>query len=152
MEGKATKKDMMKNWVASYLGNFVGSLFLAFLVFKLGTLGAAPGAVNMAMAKCSMPFDVAFVRGILCNGCSTMVGKMTAVWFPISAFVALGLDHSVANMFMIPLAMLRGAEITVSQMFLKNIIPVTLGSIVGGSLCVMMPFGTTFGKWFDKKE
>jgi hypothetical protein len=84
----------------------------------------------------------------MASGCSTMVGKMTAVWFPISAFVALGLDHSVANMFMIPLAMLRGAEITVSQMFLKNIIPVTLGSIVGGSLCVMMPFGTTFGKWF----
>jgi formate/nitrite transporter len=163
MEGKATKKDMMKNWVASYLGNFVGSLFLAYLVFKSGTLGAAPGAVNMAMAKCSMPFDVAFVRGILCNwlvcmavymasGCSSMVGKMTAVWFPISAFVALGLDHSVANMFMIPLAMLRGAEITVSQLFLKNLIPVTLGNIVGGSLCVMMPFGTTFGKWFDKKE
>jgi formate/nitrite transporter len=163
MEGKATKKDMMKNWVASYLGNFVGSLFLAYLVFKSGTLGTAPGAVNMAIAKCSMPFDVAFVRGILCNwlvcmavymasGCSTMVGKMTAVWFPISAFVALGLDHSVANMFMIPLAMLRGAEITVSQMFLKNLIPVTLGNIVGGSLCVMMPFGTTFGKWFDKKE
>jgi formate/nitrite transporter FocA (FNT family) len=67
MEGKATKKDMMKNWAASYLGNFVGSLLLVFLVFKSGTLGAAPGAVNMAMAKCSMPFDVAFVRGILCK-------------------------------------------------------------------------------------
>jgi formate/nitrite transporter FocA (FNT family) len=51
-----------------------------------------------------------------------------------------------------PIAMLRGAEITVSQMFLKNLIPVTLGNIVGGSLRVMMPFGTTFGKWFDKKE
>jgi formate/nitrite transporter FocA (FNT family) len=141
----------------------VVSLFLAFLVFKSGTLGAAASAVNMATAKCSMPFDVAFVRGILCNslvcmavymasGCSTMVGNMTAVWYPISAFVALGLDRSVANRFMVPLAMLRGAEITVSQMFLKNLIPVTLGNIVGGSLCVMMPFGTTFGKWFDKKE
>jgi formate/nitrite transporter FocA (FNT family) len=55
-----------------------------------------------------------------------------AVWFPISAFVALGLDHSIANMFILPLGMLRGAEITISQMFLKNLIPVTLGNIVGG--------------------
>jgi formate/nitrite transporter len=163
MEGKATKEDLIKNWSASYLGNFVGSLLLAYLVFKSGTLGAAPGSVSIAMAKCSLPFDVAFVRGILCNwlvcmavymasGCSTMVGKMTAVWFPISAFVALGLDHSIANMFIIPLAMLRGAEITISQMFIKNLIPVTLGNIVGGLLCVMMPYGTTFGKWFQKKE
>lgn len=62
-----------------------------------------------------------------------MIGKMTAVWFPISAFVALGLDHSVANMFIIPLGMLRGAEITIGQMFMKNLIPVTLGNIVGGA-------------------
>lgn len=80
-----------------------------------------------------------------------MIGKMTAVWFPISAFVALGLDHSVANMFIIPLGMLRGAEITMAQFLTKNLIPVTLGNIVGGALCVMAPFGTTFGKWFQKK-
>jgi formate/nitrite transporter FocA (FNT family) len=64
-----------------------------------------------------------------------------AVWFPISAFVALGLDHSIANMFILPLGMLRGAEITISQMFLKNLVPVTLGNIVGGGessfLCQM---------------
>ena len=104
---------------------------------------------------------MAFVRGILCNwlvcmavymasGCASMVGKMTAVWFPISAFIALGLDHSVANMFIIPLGMLRGAEITVGQFLMKNLIPVTLGNIVGGALCVMAPFGSTMGKWFKK--
>eukprot|EP00560_Eucampia_antarctica_P007639 CAMPEP_0197828190 /NCGR_PEP_ID=MMETSP1437-20131217/4825_1 /TAXON_ID=49252 ORGANISM="Eucampia antarctica, Strain CCMP1452" /NCGR_SAMPLE_ID=MMETSP1437 /ASSEMBLY_ACC=CAM_ASM_001096 /LENGTH=307 /DNA_ID=CAMNT_0043429339 /DNA_START=61 /DNA_END=984 /DNA_ORIENTATION=+ len=163
LEGKATKKDLAKSWISSYLGNFVGSLLLAYLAFKSGTLGDLPGAVNIATAKCSVPFDVAFVRGVLCNwlvcmavymasGCSTMIGKMTAVWFPISAFVALGLDHSVANMFIIPLAILRGADITVRQMFVKNLIPVTLGNIVGGAVCVMLPFGTTFGKWFQKKE
>jgi formate transporter len=77
-----------------------------------------------------------------------------AVWFPISAFVALGLDHSVANMFLIPLGILRGADITIAQMWLKNLIPVTLGNIVGGALCVMAPYGTTFGNWFKgaKKE
>lgn len=82
-----------------------------------------------------------------------MAGKMTAVWFPISAFIALGLDHSVANMFIIPLGIMRGAEITISQMFIKNLIPVTLGNIVGGALCVMGPFGMTLGNWFkDKKK
>ena len=162
-EGKTTTKDLAKNWIASYLGNFVGSVLLAYLAFKSGTLGTGPAAATIAAAKCSMAWDVAFVRGILCNwlvcmavymasGCSSMIGKMTAVWFPISAFVALGLDHSVANMFIIPLGMLRGAEVTIGQMFMKNLIPVTLGNIVGGALCVMAPFGTTYGGWFKKKE
>ena len=63
-----------------------------------------------------------------------------------------GLDHSVANMFMIPLGMLRGAEITVGQFLMKNLLPVTLGNIVGGALCVMAPFGTQLGGWLKKKE
>lgn len=162
-EGKTDGKSLMKNWVASYAGNFVGSLILAYLAFKSGTLGNAPASVAIATAKCSLPFDVAFVRGILCNwlvcmavymasGCATMIGKMTAVWFPISAFVALGLDHSVANMFIIPLGIMRGAEITFAQMVIKNLIPVTLGNIVGGAVMCMMPFGVTFGNWFKKSE
>ena len=162
-EGKTDTQCLAKSWIASYFGNFVGSLLLAFLAFRSGTLSASPAAVAIATAKCSLPWDVAFVRGILCNwlvcmavymasGCSSLVGKMTAVWFPISSFVALGLDHSVANMFIIPLAMMRGADITVSQFLLKNLIPVTLGNIVGGALCVMAPFGSTYGKWFSKKE
>jgi len=162
-EGKTDTQSLTKSWVASYLGNFVGSLFLAFLAFRSGTLATNSASVAIATAKCSLPWDVAFVRGILCNwlvcmavymasGCSSLIGKMTAVWFPISSFVALGLDHSVANMFIIPLAMMRGADITISQFLLKNLIPVTLGNIVGGALCVMAPFGSTYGKWFSKKE
>lgn len=161
-EGKATYKDLVKSWTSSYIGNFVGSLILAYLAFKSGTLGNAPASVAIATAKCSLAFDVAFVRGILCNwlvcmavymasGCASMVGKMTAVWFPISAFVALGLDHSVANMFIIPLGIMRGAEITVGQMFMKNLIPVTLGNIVGGAIMCMMPYGVSLGKWFKKE-
>jgi formate/nitrite transporter FocA (FNT family) len=100
LEGKTTKKNLAKNWTASYLGNFVGSLLLAYMVFTSGTLGSLPGAVNLATAKCGLTWTAAFTRGILCNwlvcmavymasGCSSMIGKMTAVWFPISAFVAL---------------------------------------------------------------
>jgi len=66
-EGKITGKDLCRNWCASYLGNFVGSLILAYLAFKSGTLGNLPGAVNTATAKCGLAWDVAFVRGILCN-------------------------------------------------------------------------------------
>ncbi|EED93736.1 formate/nitrite transporter family member [Thalassiosira pseudonana CCMP1335] len=163
MEGKTTTKDLIKNWVASYAGNVVGSLILAYLAFKSGTLGNAPASVAIATAKCSLPFETAFVRGILCNwlvcmavymasGCASLAGKMVAVWFPISAFVALGLDHSVANMFIIPLGMMRGAQITVGDFITKNLIPVTLGNIVGGALCVMGIYGSAFGKWFKSKD
>jgi formate/nitrite transporter len=163
MEGKIETKDLIKNWISSYAGNFVGSLILAYLAFKTGTLGSSPAAVAVATAKSNLAFDVAFVRGILCNwlvcmavymasGCTSLIGKMTAVWFPISAFVALGLDHSVANMFIIPLGMLRGADITIGQFLMKNLIPVTLGNIVGGAACVMAPFGSSFGGWFKKSD
>merc|ERR1719296_369969 len=162
-EGKTTLPEIAKNWVASYAGNFVGSLFLAFLAFKSGTLGSAPASVAIATAKCSLPFSTAFVRGILCNwlvcmavymasGCASLAGKMVAVWFPISAFVALGLDHSVANMFIIPLGMMRGASITTSDFLLKNLLPVTLGNIVGGALCVMGLYGSAYGNWFKSKD
>jgi formate/nitrite transporter len=163
MEGKTSRADLIKSWVVSYAGNFVGSLLLAYLAFKSGTLGNSPASAAIATAKCSLPFETAFVRGILCNwlvcmavymasGCASLAGKMVAVWFPISAFVALGLDHSVANMFIIPLGMMRGAQVSVSDFLLGNLLPVTLGNIVGGALCVMGIYGSAFGKWFKSKE
>mmetsp|Transcript_11025 Transcript_11025/g.12431 ORF Transcript_11025/g.12431 Transcript_11025/m.12431 type:complete len:336 (+) Transcript_11025:130-1137(+) len=160
-EGKITGSDLAKNWIASYGGNFVGSLVLAFLAHHSNTLAGAPAAIAVATGKCALSFPTAFVRGILCNwlvcmavymagGCSSMVGKMTAVFFPISAFVSLGLDHSVANMFLIPLGMMRGAEITIGTFLLKNLLPVTLGNIVGGTLGCMTPYGSVFGNWGNK--
>lgn len=163
MEGKTTPAELTKSWVASYAGNFVGSLILAYLAFKSGTLGTAPASAAIATAKCALSFETAFVRGILCNwlvcmavymasGCASLAGKMVAVWFPISAFVALGFDHSVANMFIIPLGMMRGANVSISDFLVKNLLPVTLGNIVGGALCVMGIYGSAFGKWFQKKD
>lgn len=88
MEGKISRKELAKNWICSYTGNLVGSLLLAWLAYKSGTLGTGPAAVSIATAKCSNAWDVAFVRGILCNwmvcmavymalGCTTLIGKMS---------------------------------------------------------------------------
>eukprot|EP00590_Aulacoseira_subarctica_P007780 CAMPEP_0172422476 /NCGR_PEP_ID=MMETSP1064-20121228/8624_1 /TAXON_ID=202472 /ORGANISM="Aulacoseira subarctica , Strain CCAP 1002/5" /LENGTH=310 /DNA_ID=CAMNT_0013163353 /DNA_START=8 /DNA_END=940 /DNA_ORIENTATION=- len=163
MEGKSSWKDLVKSWSASFTGNFVGSILLAYLAFQSGTLGNGPAAVAIATGKCSLSWQTAFVRGLLCNwligmsvymasGCASIAGKTIAVWFPVSAFVALGLDNSVANMFLIPLGMMRGAQVTIPQFLLKNLIPVTLGNIVGGAICAMAPFGLTHGKWFNTKS
>lgn len=88
MEGKVSRQSLMKSWIASYLGNFIGSVFMAWMAYKAGTLAGGAAAVNVAVAKCSLAWDVAFVRGVLCNwlvcmavymasGCSTMIGKMS---------------------------------------------------------------------------
>lgn len=91
MEKRIQLRDLLKNWFWSYTGNFIGSLLMAYLAFGSGTLGAAPGAVNLAVAKCAAPWMATFYRGILCNflvcmavymasGCSSMVGKMSTYY------------------------------------------------------------------------
>ena len=113
--------------------------------------------VAVATGKVSASFATVFARGILCNmlvcmgvwmatSASDIASKAAAIWFPISGFVALGLDHSVANMFLIPFGMLQGAKITVGDMFVKNIIPATLGNIVGGAVCVGLAYHSAYGQ------
>merc|ERR1712146_159785 len=91
-------------------GNFVGSVALAYLAFLGNTLAGGGASLGVAAAKTSLPFAAAFVRGIMCNWLVCMavylasfakdaVGKMVPIWFIISSFVAMGLEHSVANMF-----------------------------------------------------
>lgn len=152
MDGKITPGRMLLNWSMVYLGNFVGSVALAMLLAGSGLYGSkflAAKAVNIAAAKVSLTFMQAFVRGILCNmlvvlacwmqaGSKDMAGKILALWFPIMLFVLSGFEHSVANMFFIPLGMFLGADVTWGQFFANNIIPVTFGNIVGGA--VIVPF------------
>lgn len=160
MEGKIDINALKKNWVASYSGNFIGAIILAYLAHKTGTLAPYPAASAIATKKCSSSFDVAFVKGILANwlvciavymanGCSTMFGKMLSVWVPVSAFTAMGMEHSIANMFMLPIGMFNGADITWGDIFIKNLIPVTLGNIIGGAICCVAPFGIIYGGWLD---
>ena len=99
----------------------------------------------------------AFSRGILCNwlvcaavwmanACSSAAGKAVAIWFPISAFVALGLEHSVANMFMVPLGIALGAKVSFSHFLTSNLLPVTLGNTVAGVACLGLTYSLMYGK------
>ncbi len=157
--GRISVGGLLKNWSAVYLGNFVGSIIIAVLVFK-GQLwgGNADGlnvigqkAVAIANGKVSLSFSVAFYRAILCNivvvlavwmatGATTVQGKVLTLWFPVSAFVISGYEHIIANMFFIPVGMFYGAPVTWSQMFTANFLPVTLGNLVGGAVVVPLMY------------
>ena len=143
--------DIIVNWTLVYLGNFLGALlFVYLLVYLTGLLSPEPyhsSIIAVAQAKVSLPWLTAFLRGIGANWCVCLAiwlalsakssgAKMFGCWLPVMAFVVLGYEHSIANMFFIPAAMLEGAGITVSQMIVDNLIPVTLGNILGGALFV----------------
>lgn len=146
-----TAGAMLRNWVFVYLGNLIGALFVSCLTVYGGTFDNAVGEALMATAasKASLSFGAAFLRGILCNilvctavwmsfGAKDMGGKVLAMYFPIMAFVVSGFEHSIANMFYLPAGILltlrNGAEaISVSGALLHNLLPVTLGNIVGGA-------------------
>lgn len=151
---------LLRNWGVVYFANFAGSLLLVLLMYWSGlwkTSGGAVGvtAMKIANAKVELTFLEAFARAILCNwlvclavwmavSARTVVGKIFAIFFPIMAFVASGFEHSVANMYFIPMGLvLKGqalieasANLTVGGMIVKNLIPVTLGNIVGGAFFV----------------
>jgi len=141
---------LLRNWLLSYAGNFIGSIVMAYLAFgaKTAAVPAAKAAVvGIATAKVSLPFGVAVCKGILCNwlvclavwgtmASTSVAGKVLAIFWPITAFVTLGFEHSVANMFLIPHGMLNGAQVTVKDMMLNNILPVTLGNVISAVLFV----------------
>jgi formate transporter len=164
--GRVSTKKLLRNWGWVYLGNFVGAIATALLVFFAAPWIANPEvgvtAVSIALGKCKLELFHAFVLGILCNAlvclavwlcfsARTTTDKILSILFPITAFVALGFEHSIANMYFIPMGMLLKTEPNVLaagrwsgasldalsvQGFARNLIPVTLGNIVGGGLLV----------------
>merc|ERR1711963_773229 len=121
--------------------------------------GDATGELTAQIAykKVSKPFDVTFAKGIGCNWlvcmavflqgqAQDMSGKMVGIWFPISCFVAIGFEHIPANMFMIPLGMLAGADVSVLEMLVFNFLPTTLGNTIAGSLIVAGGYSYAFGR------
>jgi formate transporter len=151
-----TTGQLVRNWTLVYAANLIGALATALMVLWSGTLelggsAVAQTAVAIAQAKVALGVTEAFFRGILCNvlvclavwlcfAAHDVPGKVLAIIFPISAFVALGFEHSVANMYLIPIAMLAGAEGVTAAGFLANLIPVTFGNIVGGGVFVAVVY------------
>jgi formate/nitrite transporter len=162
---RTSPSRILKSWITVYLGNLVGALLLVFLIFygRLfqlagGTLGLR--AISIANAKVNLSFAEAICRGIVCNwlvclavwiaaSAEDTTGKILACFFPIMAFVASGFEHSIANMFFVPMGiLLKNASAIVSLtkldltnltwvgFVLKNLIPVTFGNIIGGSFFV----------------
>lgn len=146
---KITMKQMLTNWIVVYIGNFAGALFLSVLLAGSGLYSGALAEKAMAVAasKAGLSFGQGLIRGVLCNilvvlacwmqaGAKDMAGKVLTIWFPIAMFVFAGFEHSVANMTYIPLGMMLGAPVSIGQMFMGNLIPVTIGNIIGGALIV----------------
>ena len=157
---KVSTFQLLRNWTLVYTANLVGAVGAAILMFWSGVLSLGDGAfedtaLNIATAKINIDFMQALVRGILCNAlvclavwlcfaARDVASKILAIIFPISAFVALGFEHSVANMYFIPLGMLiSGLEIGLTE-FLANLIPVTIGNIIGGGLFVALVYWVVY--------
>lgn len=161
MAQKLKGKAMLRNWTIVYVGNFVGALFVAYvLAYLTDAFALAPWSQalsNLAESKTSAPFYKVFIKGIGANwlvalamwlayAAKDVSGKLMGIWFPIMAFVTMGFEHSVANMFFIPTAIFYGAPVTWSEFIMNNLIPATLGNIVGGSVLVGMLYGYVYGR------
>ena len=166
LDGTASVGGLCKNWIVSWIFNFVGALFVAYVLAFMGgivpTDATAPAyaisakAISVAEAKVTMPFEVAMIKAIGCNwlvclavwlanASDDVIGKIFGIWFPIMAFVTIGFEHSVANMFFIPLGMFLGAKgVTWTTIIVNNLIPVTIGNIIGGAVFVACIYWYTY--------
>lgn len=159
LEKKARIADMLKNWLIVYIGNFIGSILVAAAAVYGHVLSVFDGkvarsAVSTALTKTNLTTGDAVIRGILCNilvclavwisfAAKELAGKIIALMLPIMVFVLSGYEHSVANMYFIPAGIFASAEYNIAadglswgRFFLHNLLPVTIGNIIGGSLIV----------------
>lgn len=151
VRGHHSAATILRNWCLVYLGNLAGALLFTYLlVYRCGLTSADPwhtAVVRVAEMKVSMPWLTVFLKGVGANWCvclavwlalsgKTLIEKAFGCWLPVMAFVALGYEHCIANMFFIPLGMMEGADVGVWQSVVDNFIPSTLGNIVGGALLV----------------
>lgn len=151
----------IKNWTIVFIANLIGSLIVAWLFAYytdiLNNTHAHHTIINIAEAKTSLSFSKTLVKGIFCNwmvalamwlsfAAKNISGKMMGIWFPIMAFVSMGFEHSVANMFFIPTGIFYGANVSWSQFFIDNLLPVTIGNIIGGAIFVGMSYWYLYDK------
>ncbi len=184
-DGKVSTWQVLRNWGIVYAGNFVGSIATAMLMFVAKQYTFSNGAVglnilNIAQAKSSLEFMQAVALGIMCNAlvclavwlcfsARTTTDKILAIVFPITAFVAAGFEHSIANMYFIPMGLFvkMGApesfwtaigksaadfgNLTWSNFLLFNLIPVTIGNVIGGSLMVGLVYWFIYIRVAERK-
>lgn len=154
-----TLKNLVRIWSLVYLGNFVGALLISYLFgYQSGILDNEPwltATLNIGEAKTSAPFIKTFIKGIGANwlvcmavwmsyAAKDIIGKMLIIWFPVMAFVVMGFEHSIANMFFLPTAIFLGADFGMEALFFKNLLPSTLGNIVGGVVFVAFAYHYIF--------
>jgi formate transporter FocA len=181
---RVTLRQLLRNWVIVYVGNFAGAVATAVLVVWAGTPERGDGsfgvrALDIAEAKSGLGFREAFFLGVLANAlvclavwlsfsARTVTDKVLAVILPISAFVAAGFEHSVANMYFLPVGLFVKrwatdgywattgtdpgdyAEVTWDNFLVGNLLPVTLGNIVGGGVLVGLVYWLAYrrdGAW-----
>ena len=183
LQKEAEVGGMLKNWFFVYIGNMIGGILIAALSVYSGTFtlfshAAASGIVKTAVAKVSMSFGDALMRGVLCNflvcvavwmsyAAKDIVGKVAAMYLPVMMFVLSGYEHSIANLFYIPAGLFAkgysgypnatGAvdpsdisKLSWGSMFTKNIIPVTIGNIIGGMCLVGIAYWFVYLRESDK--
>ena len=168
--GKVRTRDLLFNWIVAFTGNFAGAILTVGLMFYTTQYTFGGGAVGLAAlstahAKASLEFIPAVALGIMCNvlvclavwmcyGARTLVDKIVTIIPPITAFVAAGFEHCIANVYYIPMGMFIKAgaadsfwasigktaadypALTWSNFLLGNLLPVTIGNIIGGSVMV----------------
>lgn len=157
VDGKVTIAKLLRNWAIVLLGNLIGSLFILAIIYWAGLLKGdlAERAMAVAQYKTSLTWMEAFCRGVLCNAlvclavwmavsARTTTGMIMAIVWPITAFVSIGMEHSVANMYMIPAGALAGADISLADT-VNNIFPVLLGNIAGGAGGVALSYRLAYG-------
>jgi len=181
---KISTYSVLRNWVIVYFGNMLGAFSMVLMIWFSGHPSFGNGAVGESMvqiaaAKCTYTGLQAFTLGILCNilvclaiwlcySSRSVQGKILAIVFPITAFVAAGFEHSVANMYYIPMGLavkewsnpaLLGFlssnpdlfnELSWGNFFLKNLLPVSLGNIVGGSIFVGVAYWLIYSSKWNK--
>jgi formate/nitrite transporter len=157
VDGRITPAALLRNWGIVYVGNLVGAVGLALAFGLSGLLDGPMGevAARAAAAKAGLDPVEAFVRGALCNAlvclavwlsfaARTATDKILAVLWPVAGFVAMGLEHSVANMFLLPAGIWAGAEVTAVGA-VGNLVWVSLGNVIGGAGGVALAYRFAFG-------
>jgi formate transporter len=172
--GKVSTRALLRNWVIVYAGNFVGSIGTAVLVlwskqYTFGGGAVGETALKIASGKAGLDFFQAIALGVLCNAlvclavwltfsARSTIDKIAAIIFPITAFVAAGFEHSIANMYFVPFGLLIKAfdpvfvaekgldltNLTWGNFLINNLLPVTIGNIIGGAVLVAAIYWSVF--------